>query len=348
MTISDLNNRSREIFRHIVDAYVESGEPVGSRTISRRLSTSLSPATIRNVMSDLEEAGLLAAPHTSAGRVPTEAGLRMFVEGLLEVGSLAPDERQSIDVQCAQIGRSMSQMLEEATSMLSGLSRCAGLVFAPKSESRLKHIEFVQLGPGRALVVLISADGLVENRVVELPLGLPSSALVAASNYLAARLVGRTLDEARHAILAELEAERAELDALTARVVAAGLAIWTGRDNRAADGYLVVRGQANLLGELNGAQDLERIRALFQALETKEQMARLLDATNQGQGVQIFIGSESELFGHAGCSAIIAPFKNGEERIVGAIGVIGPTRMNYARIIPMVDYTAKVIGKLLG
>src|SRR5688572_29747454 len=209
--IGALNDRSREIFRHIVDAYVETGEAVGSRTISRRLGMALSPATIRNVMADLEESGLLYAPHTSAGRVPTEAGLRLFVDGLLEIGALSQEERSSIDGQCAATGRSLNSVLEEATTMLSGLSRCAGLVVAPKTEAALKHIEFVQLGPGRALAVMVTENGLVENRVIDLPIGMPASSLVEASNYLATRLVGHTLDEARAAIKAELEAHRAQL-----------------------------------------------------------------------------------------------------------------------------------------
>lgn len=341
--IGALNERSREIFRHIVEAYVETGEAIGSRTISRRLGMALSPATIRNVMADLEEAGLLYAPHTSAGRVPTEAGLRLFVDGLLEIGSLSQDERASIEGRCIASGRSFAGVLEEATQTLSGLSRCAGLVVAPKAEAPLKHIEFLNLGPGRALVVLVSENGLVENRIIDVPLGMPVSSLVEASNYLAQRLVGRTLDEARKTIAEELEAHRAQLDALTQKVVEAGLATWS-----APSGYLLVRGQSQLLADVQQMADLERIRALFALLETKEAMVRLLDASEKAQGVQIFIGAQNELFAMAGCSVIIAPYANREEKIIGAIGVIGPTRMNYARIIPMVDYTAKVIGRLIG
>ncbi len=340
--IGALNDRSREIFRHIVDAYVETGEAVGSRTISRRLGMALSPATIRNVMADLEESGLLYAPHTSAGRVPTEAGLRLFVDGLLEIGALSQEERSNIDGQCAATGRSLTSVLEEATTMLSGLSRCAGLVVAPKTDAALKHIEFVQLGPGRALAVMVTENGLVENRVIDLPIGMPASSLIEASNYLAARLVGRTLDEARAAIKAELEAHRAQLDELSQKVVEAGLATWSQ-----SGGYLLVRGQGQLLAGVQEMGDLERIRGLFTMLETKDAMVRLLDASERAQGVQIFIGAQNELFSVAGCSVVIAPYANREEKIVGAIGVIGPTRMNYARIIPMVDYTAKVIGRLL-
>lgn len=343
--ISELNQRSRDIFRLIVDAYVASGEPVGSRTISRRLGMALSPATIRNVMADLEEQGLLYSPHTSAGRIPTEAGLRLFVDGLLEIGSVAEDERSAIEAKCASAGRSLPDVLNEATAMLSGLSRCAGLVLAPKTDRPLKHIEFVSLGPGRALVVLVNEDGLVENRVIEVPLGLPGSTLQMSSNYLNAKLSGRTLEEARTEVQQELDGHRTELDELSRRVVEAGLATWGGS---AQEGHLIVRGQAKLLEDVTALSDLERVRALFEALETKEAMLRLLDATGKGDGVQIYIGAENVLFSHSGCSLIIAPFQNSRERVIGAIGVIGPTRINYARIIPLVDYTAKVVGRLIG
>ena len=343
--ILELNERSREIFRLIVDSYVATGEPIGSRTLSRRLAQNLSPATIRNVMADLEEAGLLYAPHTSAGRLPTEAGLRFFVHGLLEIGGLPEAERRSIESLCAARGKSLPQALEEATSALSGLSHCAGIVIVPKQERPLKHIEFVHLGPGRALVVLVTEDGLVENRVIPVPLGLPPAALVAAGHYLNARLIGRTIEEARAGIQQEIDTNQAQLDALTAKLVSAGMASWAGADKGSA---LIVRGQANLLEDVTAVADLERLRALFEMLETRETMLRLLDASMQGEGVQIFIGAESHLFGVAGCSMVIAPYQNSREQIVGAIGVIGPTRINYARIIPMVDYTAKVIGRLLG
>jgi heat-inducible transcriptional repressor len=342
----ELNQRSRDILRHIVEAYVESGEPIGSRTISRRLGLHLSPATIRNVMADLEELGLLRAPHTSAGRLPTEAGLRLFVHGLLEIGALSESEQKSIDAQCSAAGRSVPDVLTEASSMLSGLSSCAGLVVAPKTDRPLRHLEFVSLAPGRALVVMVTEDGLVENRVVEVPLGVPSASLVMAGNYLNSRLLGRTLAEARGVIQQEIDLHRSELDELTRRVVEAGLGTWT--DVQGAGGYLIVRGQAKLLDDVTALSDIERIRALFEALETRETMVRLLDATGRADGVQIYIGAENDLFSHAGCSLIVAPYQNSKEQIIGAIGVIGPTRINYARIIPMVDYTAKVIGRLLG
>jgi heat-inducible transcriptional repressor len=347
--ITELNKRSREIFRLIVDAYVETGEPIGSRSIARQLGQKLSPATVRNVMADLEEAGLLYAPHTSAGRLPTDAGLRMFVNGLLEVGNLSSAERDDIKGQFAGSGNSMEGLLEQATEALSGLTGCASLVMAPKTESPLKHIEFVSLSPGRALVVLVTESGIVENRIIQTPELLSPSSLVQASNFLSARLVGRTVVEAYDEIMSELEQNRAELDGLTQRVVESGLATWAGNsDEGMPGGSLIVRGQANLLEDVSVLNDLEHIRNLFTTLETKEEMLKLLSLTDTAEGVQIFIGADSQLFNMAGVSVVVDSFKNSTEQVLGAIGVIGPSRMNYARIIPMVDYTAKLIGRMLG
>ena len=342
-TLEQLGQRSREILRHIVEAYVETGAPIGSRTLSRRLGMELSPATVRNVMADLEDVGLLFAPHTSAGRLPTALGLRLFVDGLLEHGNLTKAEREHIESQCAASGRSMPEVLEEASSLLSGLSHCAGLVMAPKVEEPLKHIEFVSLGPGRVLVVLVTNSGMVENRVIDVPLGLPASSLVEASNFLSSRLVGRTLSEAAAEIRGQMTAQRAELDELTRKVVEAGLASWAGEER---EGILIVRGQAHLLEDVQAIEELERIRQLFAMLEAKDALLSLLSLTETAEGVQIFIGAENELFDLAGCSMIIAPYSNSQRRLVGAVGVIGPSRIDYARIIPMVDYTAKVIGRL--
>jgi heat-inducible transcriptional repressor len=343
-----LDDRGAAILRELVELYVATGEPVGSRTLSRRLPHSLSPATIRNVMADLEEAGLLYAPHTSAGRLPTDRGLRLFVDGLLQFGALAEEERDAIAARCAAGGRSLQETLGEAGQMLSGLAGAAGLVVAPKSEAPIRHIEFVALGPGRALVVLVSADGQVENRVIEVPPGTPPSALVQAGNYLNARLSGRTLDETRSAVSTEIAANRTALDALTHQVVEAGLATWSG----GVGGALILRGQAKLLQNLDQIQRVQEIQALFERLEAQETTLRLLDLAQRGEGVQIFIGAESGLFDTAGLSMVVAPIRNGQrgvdQRIVGAIGVIGPTRINYGRIIPVVDYTARVIGRLLG
>ena len=342
-----LNERSREIFRHIVDAYVETGEPVGSRTIARKLDGVLSAATIRNVMADLEYAGLLFAPHTSAGRLPTEAGLRMFVSGLLQVGGLDAEERKTIDAHCQAKGRSSEDVLAQATGTLAGLAQCASLVLAPKVEAPLKHIEFVNLKPGRALVVMVNESGVVENRLIEVPADLPASVLVEAGNFLVAHLAGKTIAEATVQILADLETRRAQLDELTAKVVKAGLATWGGGPIGGRDTALIVKGQSNLLNNVTAIEDLESIRHLFTVLEAREQMVRVLDLVGRADGVQIFIGAQNELFGMAGCSMVVAPFQNAREQIVGAIGVIGPTRLNYARIIPMVDYTAKLVGRML-
>lgn len=344
--ISELNERSREIFRLIVEAYCDTGEPVGSRTVSRRMTQSLSPATIRNVMSDLEETGLLFSPHTSAGRMPTEAGLRLFVDGILEVGNISLDERKRIEQQCAGTSKNVDQVLEEATTALSGLTGFASLVFAPKTDSPLKHIEFVSLSPGRGLVVMVTENGVVENRLIPVPMTLPPSVLVQATNFLSARMVGRTLQETHDEIVNELESHKAQLDELTQKVVESGLATWSGGSNQAdRSGTLIVRGQAKLLEDVTALTDLERIRSLFEALETKNEMLKLLTLADDADGVQIFIGADNKLFNVAGCSMIVGPYRNDANHIVGAIGVIGPSRMNYARIIPMVDYTAKMIGE---
>jgi len=344
-SIPQLNPRSSQILRQVIDGYLTTGEPVGSRTISRNTDLNLSPATIRNVMADLQDAGLLFSPHTSAGRVPTEAGLRLFVDGLLKVGRLSEDERNEIEAQCAAQGRSMEQTLNEASRVLSGLSNCAGVVVVPKTDSPLRHIEFVSLAPGRALVVLVTEDGGVENRIVEVPLGMPSSAMIDATNFLSARMVGKTIGEAQLQIVAELEVHRRDLDDLTRKLVEAGLATASGEGG---GGALIVSGTERLLADVQAVEDLDRLRSLYSALETKESWIGLLDAARDGEGVQIFIGAENELFSVAGCSVVVAPYRNSDQEIVGAVGVIGPTRINYARIIPVVDYTAQVVSRLMG
>lgn len=343
-TIPQLNARSTDILRRIIDDYLQTGEPVGSRTLSRNLEMDLSPATIRNVMADLQDAGLLFSPHTSAGRIPTDAGLRLFVDGLLEIGNLTEDERASIEAQCATHGRSLQQTLSEASRVMSGLSNCAGLVVAPTSDSPLRHIEFVSLAPGRALVVLVTEDGSVENRIVEVPRGMPASAMIEASNFLSTRMVGKTIEEAQRQIGNELETHRQDLDGLTQKLVKAGLATATGKGPEAA---LIVSGTERLLDDVQAVEDLERVRTLYDALDMKESWVKLLDAARGGEGVQIFIGAENELFSVAGCSVVVAPYRNAEQEIVGAVGVIGPTRINYARIIPVVDYTAQVVSRLM-
>ena len=348
--IEELDQRSREIFREIVETFFETGDPVGSRTLSRRLPVKLSPASIRNVMADLEDLGLLYAPHTSAGRLPTERGVRLFVDGLLQIGELNSEERDRIESQCAGNGRSLTEVPHQATDMLSGLSRATGLVLAPKSEAPVKHVEFVPLSPGKALAIMVVVTGLVENRLIELPQGFTPAALTEAANYLNARLSGRTLTEAHASVSAELEAHTAQLDALATKVVEAGIATWSGDGD---ESMLILRGRDKMFEDVNAVADLERIRALFESLERKNSLLRLIDSTQGGEGVHVFIGAESRLFDLAGCSMIVAPLAganrdDGAAKPVGAIGVIGPTRINYARIIPMVDYTARAVSRLMG
>ncbi|MCA3565072.1 MAG: heat-inducible transcriptional repressor HrcA [Methylocystis sp.] len=347
--LPQLDDRSREIFRRIVDGYLSSGEPLGSRNLSKIIPMTLSPASVRNVMTDLEGLGLIYSPHTSAGRLPTELGLRFFVDAMLQVGDLTPQEQAAIEGQVASAvsgAKNVEEVLAEASQMLSGLSRGAAVVTTAKGARNLKHIEFVRLEPTRALVVLVSEDGAVENRVVPLPPGLPASALVEASNYLNARIRGRSLAEVREEIEASEKRAQQELDELTQRLVQAGLASWGGLESGAPQ--LIVRGQANLLDDLRAAEDLDRVRLLFADLETKKDVIDLLGRAETGEGVRIFIGSENKLFSLSGSSMIAAPFRDGKQKIVGVLGVIGPTRLNYARIVPIVDYTAKVVGRLLG
>jgi heat-inducible transcriptional repressor len=345
--LAQLNDRSREIFRRIVESYLATGEPVGSRNLSRIIPMTLSPASVRNVMADLEQLGLVYAPHTSAGRLPTELGLRFFVDALMQVGALTDSDRQAIDAQVAAAGTSKSTetVLTEASGLLSGLTRAAGVVLAVKQNIRLKHIEFVRLEPERALVVLVAEDGQVENRILVLPPGLPSSALSEATNFLNARIRGRTLADARVELERALESSKAELDQLTQRIVSAGLASWSGGESE--ERKLIVRGQANLLDDLHALADLERVRLLFDELEEKRGVVDLLGRAEQADGMRIFIGSENKLFSLSGSSTIVSPYRDAQGRIVGVLGVIGPTRLNYARIIPMVDYTARVVSKVL-
>lgn len=345
MKLVEIDHRSRDIFKEVVETYLATGEPVGSRTLSKLSAIGLSPASIRNVMADLEDLGLLFAPHTSAGRMPTETGLRMFVDGLLQIGDLSSDERKQITSQCAARGRPTDEVMAEAGSMLSGLSSCASIVMVPKYNAPLQHVEFISLNPHQGLVIMVMGDGSVENRLINLPLGLPPSALQQASNYLNAKLQGRTLNEAMDAIRHDMDKMQTELDSLTQEVVTAGLATWSeGNHDRAS---LIVRGQSNLLENTSALENLELVRHLFDDLEKKREMVRFLDLVEGGDGVKIFIGAENKLFSLSGSSVIVSPFTGESGKVLGAIGVIGPTRLNYGRIIPMVDYTAKMISKIL-
>ncbi len=344
-SLGELDERARDILRRVVEAYLDTGDPVGSRTVSRG-GMALSPASIRNTMQDLTQLGLLAAPHTSAGRMPTHAGLRLFVDGLLQIGDISLDDQRQIEARLIGRGRGFEDALDEASSMLSGLAGGAGVVVTPVRDAGVKHVEFVALGGGQALAVMVFEDGLVENRLMQTSPGITPSALQEASNFLNTRLRGRTLAEAQAEMGAELQKARHELDLTAARLVEEGLAAWGG----AVEGSgrsLIVRGRANLLGEPGAVEDLERVRQLFEDLEQKEQLISLLDDVREAEGVRIFIGAETRLFSLSGSAVIAAPYMTGRQRVVGAIGVIGPARLNYARIIPLVDYTARVLGRML-
>ncbi|MGB4106390.1 MAG: heat-inducible transcriptional repressor HrcA [Alphaproteobacteria bacterium] len=342
--ITELNDRSRTIFRFIVDTYLATGEPVGSRTISKVSGINLSPASIRNTMADLEHSGLLYAPHTSAGRLPTEQGIRLYIDGLMQLGNLSQDDRRRIEAACAAQNRPITEVLEQATSLLSGLSSCASLVVAPKMTGAVKQVQFVQLAPGKILAVLVFQNGLVENRILEMPSDIPATALMAAGNYLNAKLAGRSFAEAEKTILAEIRENRSQLDKITQGLVEQGLAVPA---HNKQDTHIIIRGQSRLLGDVKALQDLERARALLSYLEQQQNMLEILSSVNVAEGVQIFIGAENRIFDQSGWSLIIAPYKNVNEQIVGAIGVIGPTRLDYDRIIPMVDYTSQIVAKLV-
>jgi heat-inducible transcriptional repressor len=341
-SLSELDTRARDIFRRVVESYLETGEPVGSRTLSRG-GVHLSPASIRNTMQDLTELGLLGAPHVSAGRLPTHAGLRLFVDGLMEVGDVGEDERRAIETRLAVRGRSFEEALNEASALLSGLAGGAGIVVTPVREAGVKHVEFVSLSTEQALAVMVFEDGAVENRLMKLEAGVTPAALQEASNFLNARLRGKTLAEAGLDIRSELDLARAQLNETAARLVENGLAAWSGGDG--SDRSLIVRGRANLLGGQT-LDDLERVRMLFDDLEQKEQLIGLLDGVREAQGVSIFIGAESRLFSLSGSAVIAAPYMTGRQKVLGAIAVIGPARLNYARVIPLVDYTARVLSQV--
>jgi heat-inducible transcriptional repressor len=342
--LAELDERARDIFRRIVETYLETGEPVGSRTVSRG-GVQLSPASIRNTMQDLTQMGLLSAPHSSAGRFPTHAGLRLFVDGLLEIGDLGEQERREIEARLGGRGRSLQEALDEASAILSGLTGGAGVVVTPVRDSGVKHVEFVPLGDDQALAILVFEDGGVENRLMRLQPGVTPSTLQEAANFLNAKLKGHTLGEAKAEMGHQLERARRQLDEAAARLVEDGLAAWSGGDG--AERALIVRGRARLLDDPHAFEDLERVRMLFDDLEQKEQLIGLLDDVREAQGVRIFIGAETRLFSLSGSAVIAAPYMTGRHKVMGAIGVIGPARLNYARVIPLVDYTARVLGRML-
>ena len=342
--LNELNDRSREVFRRVVEGYLQSGEPVGSRTLTRDFSEKVSAATIRNVMADLEYLGLLGSPHTSAGRIPTQTGLRMFVDGLLEVSDLTTDDRVKLD-QSTGNSSDVGDILDRISTALSGVTQGASLVLAPKHEAPVKHIEFVSLSPDRALVVLVFADGHVENRLFTPPIGQTPSSMREAANFLNAIMAGHTLGEARKLVDQEIKKRRQELDSLAQQLVKTGMVVWENSGER--NERLIVRGRSNLIGDDTGEQELDRIKNLFDDLERKRDIADFLELTQSGDGVRIFIGSENKLFSLSGSSLVVSPYMNAERQIIGAVGVIGPTRLNYGRIVPIVDYTAQLVGKLI-
>ncbi|WP_171212122.1 heat-inducible transcriptional repressor HrcA [Ruegeria sp. HKCCA5426] len=343
--LNEMNDRSREVFRLIVESYLDSGEPVGSRTLTRTLSEKVSAATVRNVMQDLEFLGLLDSPHVSAGRIPTQQGLRMFVDGLLEVGDLGADDRQKLDETLGSNAGDVGGMLDRVGSALSHVTHGASLVLTPKHEAEIKHIEFVSLAHDRALVVLVFSDGHVENRLLTPPPGQTPSSMREAANFLNALIEGRTLSEVRRQMLSQIDARKQEIDVLAREMVESGIAAWDGDGSDSA--RLIVRGRANLLNEPGQTEELNRIRTLFDDLERKRDIAEFLELTEEGEGVRIFIGSENKLFSLSGSSLVVSPYMNADRKIIGAVGVIGPTRLNYGRIVPIVDYTAQLVGKLI-
>lgn len=349
--LEELDQRSRDIFQVIVESYLETGDPLGSRTLSQqlsRLSVSLSPATIRNVMSDLELMGLIFSPHTSAGRMPTNTGLRFFVDSFLEFGNLNEEDQQEILLKfnIASTGQSLDNVLTEASQVLSGLSHSAGLVITAKNDMRLKHIEFIQLEPTKALVIIVGENGSVENRIIELPRGTTASNLVEATNFLNSRLSGRNIAEAQNELRVLQTSLRGQLDILAGKMVERGIAVWAGV-TETDPGHLILSGHGNLIGNLGHTEDLETIRHLFDEIEAKEGIMDLLQLAEEGDGVRIFIGSENKLFSHSGSSVVVAPYRDSNQRVVGALGIIGPTRLNYSRVVPMVDYTARIVSRFL-
>jgi heat-inducible transcriptional repressor len=342
--VSELSERAREVFRQVVESYLGTGLPVGSRTVSRLPGINLSPASIRNVMQDLEELGLLGHPHTSAGRVPTEIGLRLFVDGMMLAAEPSAEERAAIEARVSRGGGPIEDALAAASQTLSGLSACAGIVLVPKREPVLRQLGFVQISATQALAVMVGAEGSVENRVVDLPPDVSPSALSEVGNYVSSRLSGLTLPEAQQRLAAEIQDGKAALDSTAGELIRRGLAMWS--EDGAQRPVLIVRGQANLI-DPSAAADLERVRQLLDELEGKQEIVRLLDSARAGQGMKIFIGSENNLFALSGSSVIAAPYRGGDGKVVGVVGVIGPTRLNYARVVPMVDFTAQTLSRLM-
>lgn len=343
--LTELDDRARDIFGRIVETYIETGEPVGSRTLSLK-GIKLSPATIRNTMVDLTNLGLLNSPHISAGRAPTDLGLRLFVDGLLEVSQISQIDKAQIDARMENVGDDISQALSEASSFLSGIAGGAGLVTTPSVESAVSHVEFLNIGIGQILVVLVFVDGRVENRFIDAPIGITPSQLQESTNYLNHHLRGKTISQSMEEIVKHLKNDERELDAIATRLIEDGFAQWSG-GKHIGEKKLIVRGRSNLLNDSDLKIDLERVRILFDELEKKRDLIQVLDAAKSGEAVKLFIGAENPLFALSGSALIAAPYMDVQNRVIGALGVIGPTRLNYARVIPIVDYTAKILTKMV-
>tara|TARA_Y100000590_G_scaffold83785_1_gene93433 strand:+ start:15648 stop:16694 length:1047 start_codon:yes stop_codon:yes gene_type:complete len=340
-----LNEISRAILRQLVDFYVETGEPIGSETLSKKMRLKISSSSIRSIMAELQKEGLVYAVHKSSGRLPTDKGMRLFVEGLLEFGRLNENEKNSIESQCKSHGESYKEVLDKASETLSGLSNCAGLVVAPKYQNKIKQIDFLDLNNGQIMAVLVNENGLVENRIFLSYSKFNDSNLREASNYLNDKLKGKTIEFVKKEILNEIKNHKIELDKVSENLVKTGIAeISSTKENP----YIFLHGQSTLLNDEIIKGDLDKLKDLFDQIANKKSFLELMDSTSKADGVKIFIGYKNILFNHSGLSAVMAPYKNDQQEVVGAIGVIGPMRINYSRIVPIVDFTSKLVGRILG
>jgi len=340
----ELSDRSKQIFKSVVETYLETGSPSGSETILKKGGVNLSSSSIRLILANLQKEGLLFAQHTSAGRLPTDKGIRFFVDGLLEFGRLTQDERDNIKQQCLAKGTSFQEVLDEASKVISGLSSHTCIVVAPKNQNSIKHIEFIRLNSSQVMSIIASANGQIENRIIDDGGVYTDNILREISNYLNAKYLNKSIGEIKRNIQLEINNSKGRLEVLSQNLVQKGiLEIAPNSENP----YIFLHGQSNLLEDEIISKDLDQIRKLFDEIENKTNFLEILENTNSAKGVQIFIGSQNFLFKHSGLSMIMAPYKDKDQKIIGAIGVMGPTRLNYAKIVPLVDYTSKIIGKVL-
>ena len=341
----ELSNRSKQIFKSVIESYLESGEPVGSETLSKKLGIRISASAIRSILSNLQKEGLLFAPHVSAGRLPTDKGMKYFVDGLLEFGRLSKNECQTIKNQCKSKGVYFEDILDKASKTLSGLSKCAGFVIAPKYQNKIKHIEFIRLSSNQIMSIVVSENGLVENRILDSNNNYNDNTLKQVSNYLNSKFVGKTLDEIKKIMDKEIKNSQLQLNSISQKLIQEGIIELAPN---VENPYIFLHGQSSLLEDEIVAQDLDKMRSIFDDIENKSNFLNILESTGKGSGVQIFIGAQNFLFNHTGISMVMAPYTNKEQKIIGAIGVLGPMRINYARIVPLVDYTSKIIGRIMG